>query len=50
MDTHTESELETFRLLQTGIEVSHRSKNAQTSPYGSLCVVFMGLGIAKIDE
>src|SRR5215467_6955148 len=49
MDTHTDSELDTFLLLKTGIEVSHGSKNSQTSPYCSLRIVFMGLRIAEID-
>src|SRR5262249_25459553 len=50
INSYTKSKLDTFGLLQTGIEVSHRSKNSQTSPYCSLCVIFMCLGIAEIDE
>src|SRR5262245_55105146 len=50
MDTHTDSELDTFRLLQTGIQVFYRSEDTQTRSYGSLRVIFMGVGIAKVDE
>ena len=50
MDTHTDGELDTFILVQTAIEISHGSKNSQTSPYCSLGVIFVSLGIAKIDE
>ena len=50
MDAHTDSELDTFGLLQTGIEVSHRSEDTQTSTYCTLGVVFMGLGIAKVHQ
>ena len=32
------------------IQVSHGSKNSQPSPDGSLCIIFMGLGIPKIHE
>src|SRR5215831_1167991 len=50
MNAHTDSELETFRLLQTLIQVSQGSKNSQPSSYCSLRIVFMGVGIAEIDE
>src|SRR5262245_21276090 len=50
MDAQTESKLDAFVLLQTSIEVPHGSKNSQPSPYCSLGVILMGLGIAKIDE
>src|SRR5262245_14542915 len=50
MDTHTDGKLDTFPLLQTSIEVSHGSKNAQTSPYGSLGIIFVCHGITKIDQ
>src|SRR5215471_11827039 len=50
MDAQTESKLDPFILLQTAIEVSQRSKNSQTSPYCSLGVIFMCLGIAKIHQ
>src|SRR5262245_39748550 len=42
MDPYAESELNTFLVFQTGTEVSHGSKNSQTSSYCSLCVIFMG--------
>src|SRR4030095_10842816 len=50
INSYTKSKLDTFGLLQTGIEVSHRSKNAQTSPYCSLCVIFVCLGIAEVHQ
>src|SRR5262249_40812285 len=50
MDAHTDSELDTFSLLQPLIQVSHSSKHTQPSTYRSLSVIFMGLGIAKIDQ
>src|SRR5262244_2631460 len=50
MNPYTDGELDALGLLQTGIEVSHGSKNSQPSPYCSLRIVFMRLGIAKIDQ
>src|SRR5438093_12152490 len=50
MDTHTDSELDTLPPLQTGIEVSHRLQEIQASAYGSVCIILMGLWIAKIHE
>src|SRR5215475_6278878 len=50
MNPYTKSKLDTFLLVQTGIEVSHGSKNSQPSPYCSLGIVFMCLGIAKVHE
>src|SRR5262249_16954131 len=50
MNPYTDGELDTFGLLQTGIEVSHGSKNSQPSPYCSLGVIFMGLGITEINK
>src|SRR6516164_8410953 len=50
MDAYTDSELDTLRLLQTSIEVSHGSKNSQTSSDSPLCIIFMGVGIAEIDK
>src|SRR6516162_3825826 len=50
IDTYTDGELDTFLLLKTGIEVSHGSKNSQTSPYCSVGVILMCLGIAEIDK
>ena len=46
----TESELDTFGLLQTCIQVSQSRKHSQTSPYCSLGIILMREGIAKIDE
>src|SRR5215470_17370441 len=50
MNADTESELDTLRLLQTSIEVSHGSKNPQTSSYCSLGVIFMRHRIAKVEQ
>ena len=50
MDTDTDGELDTFGLLQPCIQVSHSSEHTQAGPYCSLGIIFMGLGIAKIDE
>src|SRR5262245_21001797 len=50
MDAHTESELDAFCLLQTGIEVSHAIEDTQASPYCSLGVIFMGMGIPKVHQ
>src|SRR6266511_4001840 len=44
------SELYAFFSLQARIQVFHLIKDTQASPYGSLGVVFMGLGIPKIDK
>ena len=50
MHPYTDSKLDTFILLRTGIEVSHSSKNSQTSTYCSLGIIFMGVRIAKVCE
>jgi hypothetical protein len=50
MHPYTESELDTFLLLQTSTEVSHRSKNAQTRPYCALRIIFMGVGVAEVHQ
>src|SRR5215510_4413949 len=50
MDAQTDSELDTFGLLESLIQVSHRIQDTQARAYSSLCVIFMGLGIAEIDE
>ena len=50
MNSYTDGKLNTFRLLKMGIEVSQGSKNSQTSPYCSVGVIFMGVGIAKVHQ
>src|SRR5262245_30394293 len=50
MNPYTESELDTFRLLQPLIQVSQGSENAQPSPYCSVRVIFMCLGVAKVHQ
>ena len=37
-------------MLQTGIQVFHRSEDTQPSPYSSLGIILMGLGIAEVYE
>jgi hypothetical protein len=50
MNPRTDAKLDTFGLLQTLIQVSHGSKNSQTSADSPLCVIFMGVGIAEVHE
>src|SRR6266446_7634150 len=50
MYTDTDGELDTFGLLQPLIQVSHNSKNAQTSTYCSLGIVLVSLGIPKVHQ
>src|SRR5215813_7459921 len=47
---YPDGEMDTFGLLQTLIQVSQGSKNSQPSPYCSLRIVFMSLGVAKIHQ
>jgi hypothetical protein len=50
MDTHPDSELETFGLLEPLIQVSHRRDESQPRVYCSVRSIFMSVGIAKIDQ
>src|SRR5712691_2517182 len=50
MHPYTDGELDTFGLLQPLIQVSHRSEDTQTSPYCSLGIIFMSVGIAEIHQ
>src|SRR5215471_18286848 len=50
MNPYTDGELDTFDLLQTDIEVSHGSKNSQTSSYCSLGVIFVSHRKAEVDQ
>jgi hypothetical protein len=50
MNAQTDNKVETLLSLQTSIEVSHGSKNSQTSPYCSLRIVFMRLRIPKVHQ
>src|SRR5437868_11002034 len=50
MDAQSESKLDTCLLLQTGIEVSHGFENTDPSTDCALGVIFMGVGIPKIDQ
>src|SRR5262245_37840197 len=51
MNPDTDGELETFGLLQLLIQVTHSSEDTQPSPYCTLGVIVMGLGVvAEIHE
>src|SRR5215467_5241147 len=50
MYPYTDGELNTFDLLQPLIQVSYSSKNSQTSPYCSVGVILMCLGIPKVHQ
>src|SRR5215813_7286697 len=50
MDANADSDLDTFFLFQTGIQVSHHSEDAKTSAYCSLRIILMCLGIAKVHQ
>ena len=50
MHPYTDGESDTLRLLQPLRQVFQGSEDTQASTYRSLCVIFMGVGIAKIDE
>ena len=50
MDAHAERKLDAFGLWQPLIEGSQSMEDTQPSTDGSLCVIFMGLGIAKVHE
>ena len=50
MDAKTDSKLETLRVLQAGIAVSHRREDAKTSSYGSLGIIFVCPGITKVHQ
>jgi hypothetical protein len=50
MNPYTDGELDTFLLFQMGMQVFHRIKDAKPSTDGSLRIVFVRLGIAKVHE
>src|SRR6266446_8634476 len=50
MNAQTDSKLNTCVLFETSIQISHGIEDTQACPYGSLGVIFMGLGIAKVDQ
>src|SRR2546429_9790413 len=50
MNAYMDGELDPLRLLQPLIQVSQCMEDTQPRAYGSLGVIFMCLGIAKIDE
>jgi hypothetical protein len=50
MNAHMDSKLETFVSLQTDIQVFQGIENTQPSSYRSLGVIFVCLGIPKVDK
>jgi hypothetical protein len=50
MHPDTDGEVDTVDLLQTAIEFTHGIEDAQPRTHGSLRIVFMRVGIAKIDQ
>jgi hypothetical protein len=50
MDAQTESQLDTWLLLQTGIEASHGFENTDPSTDCALGVIFVSMRIAKVHE
>ena len=50
MNAYTDGELHTFSLLQPLIQLSHCSEDPQTRSYCSMSVIFMGVGIPKVDQ
>jgi hypothetical protein len=50
MDAKTDSQSDTSHLLQARIQHAHRLDNFQSSVHGAQGVVFVGLGIAEIDQ
>src|SRR5262252_7022741 len=50
MSAETNTKLNAFFLLQTGIQGSHGIQNFQPSPYCSVSVIFMCLRIAEVDK
>ena len=48
--TTMDGELDTFGLLQSPLQVSYGIENTQARSYCSVSVIFMGLGIAELDE
>jgi len=50
MYPYTDGELDTLLLCETGMQFFHRIKDSQASPYCSLGIVFVRLGIPKIYQ
>src|SRR2546425_3751043 len=50
MYPYTQSELDAFFLLQTGMQVFHLSTDSQGSSYSSLGIIFVCLGIPKVHQ
>jgi hypothetical protein len=48
--TTMDGELDTFGLLQSPLQVSYGIENTQARSYCSVSVIFMGLGIAELDD
>jgi len=50
MDAGADSDPHPVTLDELGVERLHGRHHAQARSYGPLCVVFMRLGIAKVDQ
>jgi hypothetical protein len=50
VDADANGELHAIVALKPGVDSTHPVENAQTGVHGSHRVVFMGAGIAKVDE
>src|SRR5262252_6571723 len=50
MYTETYCQSDAFVLFEMGIQGSYRLYDAQTSPYCSVGVIFMGVGIAEVHQ
>src|SRR4029450_7974646 len=50
MNANADSELDTFFLLQTSTKVFHGIEDTQTSPYCSLGIVLVSLGIPTVHQ
>jgi hypothetical protein len=50
VDAHTDRQADPRTLGQATIEGVHGLNHAQSGAHGALCIVFMCLGVAKVDE
>jgi hypothetical protein len=50
MDPHPDRQADSLLLGQTAIEDVYRLNNAEPGPDASLCIIVMGLRVAKVDE
>jgi len=50
VDPHPDGQADPVRLLQAGMQPLHRGNGSKACPHGALGVVFVRLGIAKVDQ